>query len=83
MRQEYIIHQQYLKSKRVIMQLKEAECLRKMFKNKSCQHLSIDKEYDLGAHTGDYVCEHCGKIFISKEDWEKERESIEKINSSP
>ena len=36
--------------------------------HKPCrQHKEIDKEYYLGAQTGDYVCRKCGTTFAPEE----------------
>ena len=45
------------------MQLAKVALLRKAWKakgNPHCDHPSVDKEYDLGADTGDEVCTICG-----------------------
>ena len=52
------------------MQTKEATRLRKMWEakgNPPCDHPNLDKEYYLGAQTGDYVCIACGESFAPSE----------------
>ena len=41
----------------------KAEYLRSIWGDKPCDHPTLDKEYYLGAQTGDYVCETCGACF--------------------
>lgn len=43
------------------MQLREALELRKKWGDKHCNHPHLEKEYDLGAQTGDWVCTTCGR----------------------
>jgi hypothetical protein len=43
------------------MQVKEALELRKVWGNKPCEHPTLEKEYELGSATGDYVCKTCGQ----------------------
>lgn len=48
------------------MQMEKAAQLRKLWKakgNPPCNHPDLDKEYYLGADTGDYVCTTCGESF--------------------
>lgn len=48
------------------MQMDEAQRLREEWKKKgspSCKHTNREKEYSLGADTGDEVCTKCGKTF--------------------
>ena len=45
------------------MQLKEANQLRKAWGNAPCDHPNLEKEYSLGADTGDWVCTQCGRSF--------------------
>lgn len=45
--------------------------LRKEWGNKPCNHPSLEKEYHLGAGTGDYVCTQCGQTRSNKEDFKK------------
>lgn len=42
------------------MQSKKAAELRAAWGDRPCEHPAFAKEYDLGAHTGDYVCTQCG-----------------------
>lgn len=61
------------------MQLGEAMELRERWIAKGdppCNHPHLDKEYDLGADTGDYVCTTCGASGFGR-DWVK-REQEEK-----
>ena len=44
------------------MQARDAAQLRKEWGNKPCDHPKWEREYDLGAQTGDYVCTTCGKV---------------------
>jgi len=47
----------------VRMQIKKGEQLRKEWAEKGnppCDHLVLDKEYHLGADTGDLICTTCG-----------------------
>ncbi|OHB62729.1 MAG: hypothetical protein A2Y76_10245 [Planctomycetes bacterium RBG_13_60_9] len=59
------------------MQTHEAAKRREEWGEKPCSHDHIEKEYYLGAHTGDYVCTTCGQDFSSTEkarlDQEKQR----------
>lgn len=46
------------------MQMNDVHSLRQAWKKKGdlpCNHPSTDKEYDLGADTGDTVCTVCGR----------------------
>ena len=49
------------------MQSKRAAELRKEWGNKKCDHPTFDKEYYLGAQTGDYICTQCGKCLTERE----------------
>jgi len=49
------------------MQMSRAQRLQQQFKDKECAHLSLSKEYMLGAQTGDYVCTGCGETFTPGE----------------
>lgn len=49
------------------MQMDKAIELRKAWGNKLCSHPNFDKEYYLGADTGDYVCTTCGCSFTKQE----------------
>ena len=51
------------------MQLEEARKLRERMRGVPCDHAGIEKEYERGGHTGDYVCSTCGKTFFSREEW--------------
>ena len=42
------------------MQMKEARALRERWGHRPCDHPDLEKEYDLGTATGDYVCTRCG-----------------------
>jgi hypothetical protein len=45
------------------MQMKDASRLQKEWENKGnppCEHPYVEREYDLGSHTGDDVCTICG-----------------------
>lgn len=44
------------------MQHEEIEQIRRAWGNKPCDHPSVEKEYYLGADTGDKVCTQCGRI---------------------
>jgi len=58
------------------MQYEDAKYLRQKWKdngNKVCTHPSIEKEYYLGAQTGDYVCTTCG-YTATKETFERLRQ---------
>lgn len=59
------------------MQAKRAASLRKEWGNKPCSHQRFDREYILGADTGDYVCITCGQTFTKqqKEEIESNRPS--------
>lgn len=49
------------------MKYSDAKQLKINWGDKPCNHLQIEKEYDLGADTGDYVCVTCGKEFSKEE----------------
>ena len=49
------------KGKDNAMQLSEAYELRKRWNGSKCAHMHLEKEYDLGTATGDYVCTTCGQ----------------------
>ncbi len=59
------------------MQMKEAKRLREQF-GKPCQNPSYEKEYYLGASTGDRVCSNCG---FSPEAHEEKKEDKEIDNN--
>jgi uncharacterized protein with PIN domain len=48
--------------------MKEAAELREKWGGKPCEHPNLDKEYELGTATGDYVCTTCGKAGWGR-DW--------------
>lgn len=45
------------------MQMDKAQRLRKAWGDKPCDHPHLEREYCLGAHTGDSVCTTCGEAF--------------------
>jgi len=49
------------------MQRKKAAQFRRDWGDTPCDHPGFDKEYDLGAQTGDYICVQCGKCFTRRE----------------
>lgn len=49
------------------MQYSDAKQLKILWGDKPCSHSKIEKECDLGADTGDYVCITCGKEFSKEE----------------
>ena len=48
------------------MQFKEAQLIRKEWlekhKDEKCEHKETEKEYYLGAQTGDRICKKCGEV---------------------
>lgn len=60
------------------MQLEEATVLRKNWGNKPCEHPSFEKEYHLGASTGDYICTKCGRAFWGNPDRDDLKKEIKK-----
>ena len=52
------------------MQHDEAQKLSREWGDKPCSHPEYDKEYYLGANTGDYVCTTCGR-YLSEEERKK------------
>lgn len=42
------------------MQLKDAQKLEDKWGGGPCDHPKLEKEYDRGTATGDYVCTRCG-----------------------
>lgn len=50
------------------MQNDKAQQLQRSWGDKPCEHKSVEKEYFLGAQTGDYVCTTCGKNFFSRQE---------------
>jgi len=55
------------------MQTREAAERREEWGEKPCNHDHVEREYYLGAHTGDYVCTTCGRDFTSMEEVERDR----------
>ena len=49
------------------MQRKQALKLQETWANRPCDHPAFAKEYDLGKHTGNYVCTQCGAILTFRE----------------
>lgn len=43
------------------VQIKEAMDRKKAWGDKPCGHENLEKEYELGMATGDYVCTQCGE----------------------
>lgn len=63
------------------MQTKEAEKLRKATGNNLCKHTDLSKEYYLGASTGDFICNQCGKTFTSRKEAEEDyKEQLQKMD---
>ncbi len=62
------------------MQMTDAGKLRKMNDGENCKHINAEKEYYLGAQTGDYACRQCGETFSSKESWLRTKEQLQNIN---
>lgn len=62
------------------MQTEQAARLRQDWGDKLCRHPRFEKEYYLGAQTGDYVCTTCGRDFSPQEtrEIEAKREGDEK-----
>jgi hypothetical protein len=64
------------------MQKRDADELRKRWMGGPCSHPEIEKEYDLGISTGDYVCTRCGKAGWGN-DWnEKKQENSKNTNGN-
>jgi hypothetical protein len=61
-----------------LMQAKDANRLRQKWGDKPCTHPKFDKEYDLGAQTGDYVCTTCGEAFWRDDYWKLMEERAKK-----
>lgn len=55
------------------MQMNEAMKLREAWGDKPCNHPDLDKEYELGTATGDYVCTQCGQAGWGR-DWVKNQQ---------
>lgn len=52
--------------RRITLQMKEAQELRKEWERKGkppCKHEKLEKEYYLGTQTGDKICTTCGETF--------------------
>lgn len=49
------------------MQMTDAMVLKKSGGDKPCDHPELEKEYYLGANTGDFVCSQCGQSFTKEE----------------
>jgi hypothetical protein len=49
-----------------------------MWRNKPCDHPGFSEEYYMGAQTGDFICNQCGKCFLPEErEWiEAERGKV-------
>lgn len=60
------------------MQMKEAAESRERWGGKPCDHPNLDKEYELGTATGDYVCTTCGKAGWGRDWAERERKESKK-----
>lgn len=52
------------------MQRKDIRLLQEKWGDKPCDHPELEKEYELGTSTGDYVCTTCGRVGPGK-DWNK------------
>lgn len=55
------------------MQFDEIKDIREKWGDKPCDHPNIEKEYMLGAQTGDYVCTQCGITNPKREDFKNLR----------
>jgi hypothetical protein len=49
------------------MKQKRAQELREAWGDKPCEHPTLAKLYDLGAHTGSFACTLCGRVFSFRE----------------
>jgi hypothetical protein len=58
------------------MKMREAAELQRKWGGKPCNHPEMDREQEdyAGAHTGEYVCTTCGKLFMSRKEWEEQRQ---------
>lgn len=59
------------------MQIKGVQELQREWKEKGnppCNHPNIDKEYYLGAQTGDYYCVICGETRWGRDGFKKKDE---------
>ncbi|MCL2404511.1 MAG: hypothetical protein FWC92_03070 [Defluviitaleaceae bacterium] len=63
------------------MQTDEACRLRKEWGDKPCSHPNTEREYFLGASTGDFVCTSCGESFNNHELQRVRKLNIEKNES--
>ena len=54
------------------MQIRTAIELKNAWGDKPCDHLELEKEYDKGAATGDYVCKQCGQAGWGN-NWNKQK----------
>lgn len=50
------------------IQNKEARKISESWQGGKCEHTTVEKEYYLGAATGDYICVKCGAAGSSR-DW--------------
>lgn len=55
--------------------MSEAIALRKLRGKQACEHSYLEKEYDKGTHTLDYVCPNCGEAHRTEEEFEATRAS--------
>jgi hypothetical protein len=56
------------------MKMEEALELQRKWKDNGdlpCEHSNIEKEYHIGAQTGDYVCTTCGEARWGREGFNK------------
>ncbi len=53
------------------MEMEEAFKLRRETFGRPCLHTDIEREYDQGSDTGEWVCTTCGSEFVDREVWEK------------
>lgn len=60
------------------MQFEKANRLRDEWGDKPCSHPSTEKEYYLGADTGDRVCSQCGRVVDESEDDKNDKSKSEK-----
>ena len=58
------------------MKTTEAEALRERWGDEPCDHPSLEKEYELGSATGDYVCTKCGHTGWGS-DWNQQSGGVE------
>ena len=56
------------------MQKKKALRLREEWAGKPCSHPAVVREYDLGAHTGSFVCTQCGESLTWRQKAELQSE---------